>query len=187
MDIRYSGRNVRVTNGIKTHVEDKLHKYEKIARHLVDAHVILKKENFTHKAEITLLAKNFKAYGEAKSKKNLFVAIDNAYSKVEKQLKKYREKRKKDHHRRETKDSVLAQTNKKRRSRVIEEEPPSDEGPVIVKSSARPPKPMSVGEASMQLHLSDEQFLVFLNSGNKKVNIIFKRDDGNHGLVEHNF
>ena len=97
MDIRFLGKNMTVTEGMKQHLHDKLGKFEKYAPRLVEAHVVLKKERYLNEAEITLLAKNFRAYGDGASKDNIFAAIDQAYTRVEKQLKKFREKVKNHH------------------------------------------------------------------------------------------
>ena len=97
MNIRLSGKNISVTEGMKDHLNEKLEKLERYAPRLVDAHVVLKKERYLFWTEITLLAKNLRVYGDAGSKENIFTSMDEAYSRVEKQLKKFREKVK-DHH-----------------------------------------------------------------------------------------
>ncbi len=92
MKIRVTAKKLTVTDGIRTHLEEKLSRYDKFASRLVESHVILKKEKYYYETEITLLAKHFKAFGEGKSKDNVFKAIDQAAERVEKQLLKYREK-----------------------------------------------------------------------------------------------
>lgn len=104
MDIRFSGRNLAVTEGMKQHLQEKLAGLEKYAPRLVESHVILKKEKYLFIAEITLSAKNFRAYGEGRSKDNIFVSMDQAYLRIEKQLKKFREKLK-DHHKHGSEES----------------------------------------------------------------------------------
>lgn len=97
MDIRFIGKNLRVTEGMKEHLTEKLQKLGKYAPRLVESHVVLKKERYLYEAEITLLAKHFWAYGEGRRKDNIYAAIDQAYARVEKQLKKFREKIKNHH------------------------------------------------------------------------------------------
>ena len=82
---------------MKDHLREKLSKFERYAPRLVESHVILKKEKYLFEAEITLLAKHLKACGKARAKENIYAAIDQACDRVEKQLKKFREKIK-DHH-----------------------------------------------------------------------------------------
>ena len=92
MDIRYLGKNLRVTDGIKEHLKEKLEKFDKYAPRIVESHVVLKKEKLLYEAEVTVLAKNLRAFGEGQSKDNIYTAIDQAAVRVEKQLKRYREK-----------------------------------------------------------------------------------------------
>ena len=110
MDIRFSGKNLSLTKGMKDHMEEKLVKLEKYSPRLVEAHVILKKEKYLYKAEVTLLAKNLKVYGDDQCKENIFSAMDKAYIRVEKQLKKFREKLK-DHHRKNSRTLRSSKTS----------------------------------------------------------------------------
>ena len=84
MDIRFVGKNISVTEGMKEHLREKLGKFEKYASRLVESHVVLKKEKYLFVAEVTLLAKNMHVYGEGSAKDNIFAAIDMAYVRVEK-------------------------------------------------------------------------------------------------------
>ena len=185
MDIRCSGKNLSVTEGMKEHLKEKLLKLDKYAPRIVESHVILKKEKYVYIAEVTLLAKHLRAYGEGKSKENVFTAIDQATVKIEKQLKKFREKIK-DHHK-----TTLTGVSKKFLKKAgvpAGLSPMEDSFPRIVKaSSSFAAKPMSPVEASLQLRVSPEPFLVFRNAATQHVNVIFKREDGNHGLVEPEF
>lgn len=104
MDVRFSGKNLTVTEGMKQHLQEKLMRLEKYAPRLVESHVILKKEKYLFIVEIALWAKNFRAYGESRSKDNIFAAMDQAYLRIEKQLKRFREKLK-DHHKHGSEES----------------------------------------------------------------------------------
>jgi putative sigma-54 modulation protein len=179
LDIRFLGKNLQVTEGMKEHFRDKLVKLEKYASRLIESHVVLRKEKHYFEAEITLLAKHFRAFGDGRSKENIFTAIDDAYVRVEKQLKKFREKVKGHHVKESRKNSP-----RKLKTREIAEDWPLAPKPEIVRTDDFSAKPMSPDEASMQLNLSKEDFLVFLNSQNQQVNVIYKRKDGDHGLIE---
>jgi putative sigma-54 modulation protein len=183
VDIRFSGQNLKITAGMWEHLEERLPKFEKYAPRIIEAHVFLKKEKYIFKAEITLAAKDFHAFGMGEAKDNIFAAIDEAYERVEKQLKKFRSKSK-GHHTKNAKASAKIA----RALGIIETESvlPEDH-PKIVRSSEFALKPMSVEEASLQLEISPETFLVFLNQNTNHVNVIHKRKDGNHGLIEPGF
>jgi len=183
VDIRFSGKNLKITQGMKEHLEARLPKFEKYAPRLVEAHVFLKKEKYIYIAEITLAAKDFHAFGMGQAKDNIFAAMDEAYERVEKQLKKFRAKSK-GHHKKNSKGSAKLA----RAFGMIDAETilPEDH-PKIVRSASFAPKPMSVEEASLQLEISPEKFLVFMNQNTNAVNVIHKCKDGNHGLIEPGF
>jgi len=70
---------------------------------------------------------------------------------------------------------------------VLDSEMEDDSGPKIIRSKRFAMKPMSVEEAAMQLDISDSSFLVFLNPATERVNVIYRRKDGNFGLIEPEF
>jgi len=183
VDIRFTGQNLKITEGMKAHLEERLPKFEKYAPRIIEAHIFLKKEKYVYEAEITLLAKNLRAFGKGSAKENVFVAMDEAYERVEKQLKKFRAKAK-DHHKKTGKDSVRVA---KALGLVETEAVLAGDRPKVVRSPDFAPKPMSVEEASLQLEISPETFVVFLNQNTDAVNVIYKRKDGNHGLIEPRF
>ena len=185
MDIRFLGKNLAISQGIRDHMREKITKLEKYAQRLLSSHVVLRKEKYLYDAQITLLTKNFQAYGEACRKENIYAAIDQACERVEKQLKKFREKVK-DHH----KESSPKTLRPAARSGPgpSGEEVLAPRKPAILDSRAFvAPKPMSAEEASLQLEIVPDPFHVFLNARTRKVSVIFKREDGNHGLIEPEF
>ncbi|MEI7750572.1 MAG: ribosome-associated translation inhibitor RaiA [Candidatus Omnitrophota bacterium] len=183
VDIRFSGQNLKITAGMKEHLEERLPKFEKYAPRLVEAHVFLKKEKYIFKAEITLAAKDFHAFGKGEAKDNVFAAMDEAYERVEKQLKKFRSKSKGHHNKSAKVSSKIARAL----GMIDVENVMPEDHPKIVRSATFATKPMSVEEASLQLEISPEAFLVFMNQDTNIVNVIHKRKDGNHGLIEPGF
>lgn len=92
MEIRITGKSLEITQGIKDWIHRKASKFEKYVPRLVESHFIVKKEKYFYVAEATVLAKHLRVFGEGSDKDNLYTAIDLACSRVEKQLKKFREK-----------------------------------------------------------------------------------------------
>lgn len=183
MDIRFTGQNLKITSGMKEHLEERLPKLEKYAPRLVEAHVYLKKENYLYVAEVTVLGKDLRAVGKGASKENIFAAMDEAHERVIKQLKKYRARRK-DHHKKNARETIKGM----RTLEMIESETTlKGERPRIVRTEDFAPKPMSPEEASLQLRLSKDSFVVFLNSATDRINVLYKRKDGDHGLIEPEF
>ena len=182
MDIRFSGMKMTVTQGMQTHFKDKLFRLDKYAPKIVESHIVLKKQKYGFEAEIILLSKNFRACGQGKDKENVYTAIDQAYDRVEKQLKRHREKEKA-HHSGGSEVKVPKVRTAKEVNTLSSEDRASGQ-PMIIPSDEFAVKPRDVEEASMQLALSRKPFIVFFNASTKKVNVLYKLSDGNHGLVE---
>lgn len=184
MEIKFIGKNITVTEGIQEHLREKLLKLEKYVPRLVESHTVLKKQKYLLKAEITVFGKDLRIYGEAESKENAYAAIDMACTRVEKQLKKFREKVKSHH-----KEHGAAAVSPKVRTaeKLNRESRPPKKSPSITRSEDFALTPMSIDEASAQLEMSGDLFLVFLNAVTSRVNVVYKRDDGNHGLIDPKF
>jgi putative sigma-54 modulation protein len=185
MDIRYSGKHLAITDGMKDHLAAKLAKVEKYFPRLIEAHVVLKKEKVMCFAEITLLGKNLRVFGVGREKENIFTAIDQATDRILKQAKKFREKVK-DHRksgRRPAKAEIFSPAGE------IEPETAKSAGEEtdIVPMKPYTVKPMPPEEASAQLMLSGKPFLIFMNSKSQRLNVIFRREDGRHGLIQPEF
>lgn len=181
MDIRFSGKNLKVTKGVKEHMNDRIGKLEKYSPKIVESHVVISKEKHNYTAHITLLGKNFRAFGEGDHKDNLYAAIDQAVDRVQKQLKKHREKVK-DHYKQHGENVVPMK--EKVANRIMKRGLEDADRPVVVRMPSYVLKPMSVDEASMQLEMKNQEFIVFSNAETSLPNVIFKLADGNHGLIE---
>ena len=100
-------------------------------------------------------------------------SIDQLVEKLERQVKRYREKRR---------------DGRRRGSGGMEQPPPvevsEESGPTIVKTKQFSVKPMSPDEAVLQLELIGHDFFVFRNADGGEVNVLYRRRDGNYGLIE---
>ncbi len=183
MDIRFSGKKMSVTDGMQEHFKGKLLRLEKYAPKIVESHVVLKKEKYGFEAEITLLSKHFRAYGAGKDKANVYTAIDQAYDRVEKQLKKHRDKEKM-HYKGHSVEAKVPKLRAAKEANALPRGEARGMRPMIIPSDEFAVKPMSPEEASLQLAVNGRSFLVFLNAGTQQVNVLYVLSDGNHGLVE---
>lgn len=185
MKTSYLGKNFDVTGGMKEHLKEKMSKLDRFGAKLVESHIVLKKEKYIFEAEITLLGKNLRVFGDGKSKENIYTAIDLAASRIETQLKKFHGKATEHHRglrakRAAPKVELAEKLNASKRESVAGQSR-------IVASEEYESKPMSSEEASMQLEISEDVFLVFLNAKTKKPCVIYKRKDGHYGLIEPKF
>lgn len=177
MQIQVTFRHVEPSEAVKEYAREKVGRLQKYLDGPIEANVTLTVEKHRHDADVTLLASGLKIHGR-ETTGDLFSALDLVTDKLEKQVKRYREKLK----------------NVGRNSRksgempfkvdIYDAESLVEPQPRIVKSKKLTAKPMDADEAAMQLDLSDDDFLVFLNARTETLNVIYRRGDGNFGLIE---
>ncbi|MEX2464325.1 MAG: ribosome-associated translation inhibitor RaiA [Gaiellaceae bacterium] len=175
MRLQVKGRNVTVSDSLKDYAIEKLAKLEK---HLNDA-ARLELELQVEKnpsiaenqvAEATIWTKG-PVLRARESSQDMRASIDLLVEKLERQARRYRDKRKRGPSR------VMRQLD----SRPVIAD---SEEPRIVKTKQFPVKPMSPEEAVLQLELIGHDFFVFQNAETNDVNVVYRRRDGNYGLIE---
>ncbi len=177
MQISVTFRHVDSSEALKDYVIKKLGKMDKYIDTPLEANVVLGIEKFRHQADITVMGDGLKIKGREETG-DMYSAIDLALEKIEKQLKRCRERPR----------ALKAGRNLKAlgaRLNVIA--PPSDEesqSPHIIRSRSMEAKPMDIDEAVMQLKSGNDEILVFTNSQSTSLNILYRRRDGNFGLIE---
>jgi len=177
MDITVTFRHVEPMDSLKAYAEEKVSKMEKYFDFPVEIHIVLAAEKFRRMADVTLNVNGtvIKAIEETE---DMYSAIDQVMDKIEKQVKKYRDK-----------------TTRKRRPESLKNENSInlEETEEVIGSGIEEPrieieklfaKPMDPEEAAMQITISQQDFLVFRNSHTRDINVIYKRKDGNLGLIE---
>ena len=176
MEFEYTGRHVEVTPALRSHVEDHFQKIEHIFNDsTARAHVIIDVEKnrqigeiLVHWREHTLTAKDTNA--------DMYQALTRAIAKIEKQALKLKKK-------------II---DGKQRAKPTSSVAPPPDGDIV--ASPRPPriiaarrynvKPMTAEEAALRLSGEDNHFLVFRDADTNRVGILYKRSDGNYGLIE---
>jgi putative sigma-54 modulation protein len=173
--LQVKGKNVEVTDSIREYAEEKLSKLERQLADPTRVELELAVErnpsiSQNHVAEATIWTKGpiLRAREASADHK---ASIDQLVDKLERQVKRYREKR------------------RSRRSQpppagIPEDAIPIDEDPRIVKSKQFAIKPMSPEEAVLQLELVGHDFFVFQNADSGEVNVVYRRRDGAYGLIE---
>jgi putative sigma-54 modulation protein len=181
MQTNITFRNLPATEALKAFAREKVERVHKYIDSAREAHVVLALERHFHVAEITIHAGPFLLQGKDKCG-DMYQSIDLAMAKIERQLKRYKEKLK-DHralpHHAENGLGV--------RHDVLSLEQPearSSAGPKVIRTEQIPAKPMSVEEAVMQMDLIQNDFLIFKNAASQEINVVFRRKDGNYGLIE---
>ncbi len=176
MDIAVTFRHMQPTESLRTYAEEKVSKIKKYLDFPIEAHVVLSVEKFRHIADVSLSINGTWIKGIEETD-DMYSAIDQVMDKLEKQVKKYR-----------SKIRSRRTENRKGEETIGMEEPEEDvafglEGPGIEVEKLIA-KPMDPEEAAMQLSTSQQDFIVFRNSRSEQINVIYKRKDGNLGLIE---
>lgn len=168
-----SGTNITVTEPLKEAVQDKLSKLEKYFSPETEAHVTFSvvKKSHTQIIEVTIPIKGsiIRAEEEADS---MYAAIDLVVDVLERQLLRHKKKLINRHRHHGT-----------FRTTFVEDYHDEDEGISIVKSKSFPVKPMDAEEACMEMELLGHAFFVFRDSETDDVNVVYKRKDGQFGLI----
>ena len=176
MEISCTFRHMEPSTELRSYVEEKVYKVKKYFDSPVEAHIILKIEKFRHIADMTLSIDGSKIKAVDESG-DMYSSIDQAMDKIEEQLRRLMS-RKKEYRLENIKGSDLLIND------VETQEGHVESGPTIIKAERVDIKPMDINEAAMQMDMSKRNFFVFSNSKSKSINIIYKRNDGNLGLIE---
>jgi putative sigma-54 modulation protein len=181
MQLNITFRHFEPTEALKAHVRTRVEHVQRYIDRPSEAHAVLHVENLHHHAEITVKAGRFLLRGTAKSE-DMYASIDAASEKIERQLKKHKEKLQ-NHKANGTAEAAAAAVEVRHDVLDILENPdrPSHR---VVKSRKFDAKPMSLDEAILQLDLLDAHFYVFQNTQDRAINVVYRREDGNVGLIE---
>ena len=176
MKITVSGKNIEVTSGLKNAVERKLAKLEKYFNPDVEAQATLSVQKNRQIIEITIPFNGVILRGE-EANDDMYASIDLVMDKLERQIRKQKTKLERRIHG----DSLRFQFIPEYEFKDKEEEP------AIVKTKRFAIKPMSAEEAVLQMELLGHSFFVYESADNGEVNVVYKRKDGDYGLIEPEF
>ncbi len=173
MQVSVIGRHIEVTEALKQYATEKferLEKYLPTAKQAVITLSVVKKVHHIAEASIKSDGVLIQASEETEE---MYAAIDLLVAKIERRLRRYKEKLV-DHKHQGGKSAAPAPAT----------EPAEERIPQIIKVKRFDLKPMLPEEAVMQMELLDKQFFIFANAGSGSINVIYKRLDGNVGLIE---
>ena len=170
-----SGRNIDVTEGLKSAIHEKIGKLERYFTPDTEVHVTLSVEKERQKIEITIPMKGNIVRAEQTSD-DMYVSIDLVEEIIERQLRKYKNK---------IVDRQQAAASLS--IAFVEEEIEDDDEIKIIRSKRFAMKPMDPEEACVQMELLGHDFYVFRNAISDEVNVVYKRKDHTFGLIEPEF
>lgn len=173
MKINVFGKNVALTDALKNTVDKKVGKLDKFFHQDVEVKVVLSVEKNRQNVEITIPF-NGTILRADETSTDIYYSIDDAVDVIERQIRKHKTKLQSKKH---TGESIKFEN--------IDPLYDYEEDAVkIVKTKRFAIKPMSIEEAVLQMDLLRHSFFVFLNADTEEVNVVYKRKDGNYGLIE---
>lgn len=174
MSMKYiiSGKNIEVTPGLRSAIEDKIGKLERYFTEETEIHVTLSVEKERQKIEVTIPVKGSIIRSEQVSN-DMYVSIDLVEEIIERQLKKYKNKL-----------VDQKQSSNFFKQEYIEKEYMEDEEVKIIRSKKFDIKPMYPEDACIQMELLGHNFFVFCNAETEQINVVYKRKGNTYGLIE---
>ena len=160
----------------KVYAEERIRKLNKYVDAPAEAHIILSMEKFRNFVEINLSANGWNVNAKEEAK-DMHLAIDNCIEKIEKQLKKQKEKI------REHKPKSIRRGMEKVNERAETAESATNK---IVEMRKIVLKPMTLDEAVMEIEGTKNHFIIYRDSSSEKVSLVYRHDDGNYALIETN-
>ena len=166
------GRNIDITEGLKSAVQEKLGKLERYFTPETEIHVTLSVEEDRQKIEVTIPVKGNIIRSEQVSS-DMYVSIDLVEEVIERQLRKYK-----------TKIVNQQQAGGNFQKEFVEDEFLEDEEVNIIRTKKFGIKPMYPEDACVQMELLGHNFYVFRNAETDEVNVVYKRKGNTYGLIE---
>lgn len=181
MDLNIIGRNMEVTDAVRNYVEKKIGRLDRYLPTLTDGQVELTRQSSKnaadrHVVQVTLHSNRTILRAEERSS-DIFAAIDTVLDKMYRQIQRYKGKR----------------YHQRARGTVVQGEPlpipeleeeGEGEAPSIVRRKQFPTRPMTEEEAIEQMELLGHDFFAFYNATTQRFNVVYRRQDGNYGLLE---
>ena len=172
MEFIISGKNIDVTPGLRSAVQEKLGKLERYFTAETEVHVTLSVEKERQKIEVTIPVKGNLIRSEQVSS-DMYVSIDLVEEVIERQLRKYK-----------TKIVNKQQENTNFQKTFMDDDFLEEEDVKIIRTKKFGIKPMYPEDACVQMELLGHNFYVFRNAETEEVNVVYKRKGNTYGLIE---
>ena len=194
-NITITGRNVVITDAMKDYAIEKISKIERFSNRIIDVVVTMDVKKLEHRVDIVLKVDHIKIKSTAISD-NMYASIDKAVHKIETQLLRYKDRLQEHQTKgvsaidmkvnvlRSATEEELSELNdeieSESRNRLLDKYAPH----TIVSKETRPLKILTDGEAIMKMDLSNDSFLIYRSEESRKLRVIYRRSDGDYGVIE---
>lgn len=176
MIMNYAGKNIEVTNALRNITQKKLGKLDKYFDKDIEVKVTFSTEKNRKIIEVTINLPGTIIRAE-ESTDDMYASIDRAVDVLERQIRKYKTKLQDKYQNNKTIrfENVVSMNN---------QDKAVDDSPKIVRTKRFGLKPMNTEEAVLQMELLGHNFFVFRDADTADTNVVYKRKDGNYGLIE---
>lgn len=193
--VHVTGRHVNVTEAMKAYAVEKVSKIEKFHQRILDVNVTMDVQKLEHRVDIVMKVDQIKIKSHAVST-DMYVSIDKAVVRLEKQLNRYRQ-RINDHNakglssidlkvnvfKRLEEEEILdvnLDIEDENQRQIYDQFKPHE----VVSTETKPLKVLTLDEAVMKMELSGDIFLIYRGQEDKKLKVIYRRKDGNFGVIQ---
>ncbi|MEI6242936.1 MAG: ribosome-associated translation inhibitor RaiA [Chlamydiota bacterium] len=193
-NISLVGKNVPITDALRQYVLEKISKIERITHNILEIFVTLEVQKVTQTVSIVLKFSHYQIKVHA-STEDLYSSIDIATEKLKKLICKYKSKLQ-DHHKKEfafvdmkvnvlsskptdvdlINDEIEAENSREEETKYLFHQ--------VVSKEIMRMKTLTQDQAIMKLELSGERFLIFRSEEDKKISVVYRREDDNLGIIE---
>jgi putative sigma-54 modulation protein len=196
--IQVTGRHVSVTEAMKEYCRRRLACLHLDYPKIIEVQILLDVQKYRHTAEVILHCSNHITLEASAESDDMYVSVDEVVDKIARQMRKYKTRLMRHH--RPRKHTIRHLDETVLRWEWVEEVPETEivtigkqesetnlSEPTVIHREKYPVKPMFIDEAVLQIEMSSKQFLVFLNAKTERVNVIYRRKNGDFGLIEPTF
>ncbi|MBU1343039.1 MAG: ribosome-associated translation inhibitor RaiA [Proteobacteria bacterium] len=170
-------KKIDTSDSLKSYVQKKLDRFDKMLDSPAEAYIVLSVEKFRHIAEITLNCDRLRIHAKEDSE-SMYSSIDTLMDKVKSQINKYKEKIKR--HMSGNKQSIKDESAEFYYSNDSLDHPATDR--IIIETIDY--KPMDIEDAVIELDSGRQSFFVFNNARTEQLNVLYKHNSGKLGLIQ---
>jgi len=176
MNLEIIEKDYKVGNRLRQIIEEKVKKLDRYFPSGADIKIVCKQVKNLYKMEVSIMSKGLLYRSEVSSTENMYVNIDIALPKIERQIVKHKQKNIDKY-----KDDAFANMEYEFIEDLLEE---PEESKIVKRKAFHLGKPITEEEAQMYLEMSEHNFYIYLNDKSGNINLIYKRNDGNYGNID---
>lgn len=181
LPITVTGRHVSVTEPMREYAEKKVSGLHLDYPKIIEAKVLLNVEQDRHIAEIILFCANHIVIEADTTTQDMYASIDETISKIARRMRKHKTRMLKSH--RPKRQKAIRHLPESVYSAIIPDEPEEEHVPVIIHKENYKIKHLFTDEAIMDMEMNEKSFILFHDAKSDKLAILYRREDGDYGLI----